>query len=152
MSYRRHPRTLRPAPAPAGKLNRSRFARERTGTSSGAVYRVEPKPTTKLYAGPYDYVTFHRFYAAIVDTIDPRNLTARLAIHTIMREWLGSIEITSEDEEGDLVDRMRAVKQAAIDAGAVIPFDYNREPKRTTRTVELDPPPPWTHGPFRRAS
>jgi len=137
----RRPTTRRRHVSP-GKL--ARFAR-------AAIYRIEPKPTAKLYAGPFSYRGFHDLWYALIEPI-PKTAAGQeimLHLHSTLREWLDRIEITDEEDVEDERDRIRALKQAAIQAGAVIPFTYS---PKLRRKVALDQPPPWTRGPFHRGS
>lgn len=151
MSYHRHPppRTRRPAPAPAGKAALDRYRADRYR----AVYRVEPPPTEKLFAGPLTWRQFHDLWYTMIAPVPKTDAGLQITLHlySTLRDWLNTIEIVDSSYESER--RLQEIKKAAINSGAILPFDSDREPKRTTRTVELDQPPPWTPGPCsRRAS
>jgi len=148
MSYRHHPppgtrRRTAAAPSP-GKLARYRDARAR------AAYRVEPPPVEKLFAGPLTFRQFHDLWYAMIAPIPKTAAGQEIMSHlySTLRDWLNTIEIVSDDYESER--RMQEMKMAAINSGAVLGFNPDSSPRR--RSVELDPPPRWTPGPFRRAS
>jgi hypothetical protein len=155
----RHPTTRRPAPAraPAGKLDHARAARES--------YERTYKDAPKTWGGtPFDYVTYHRIWRDICATI-PRTDAGqqiRLHIHETLRKSLSTLAYvpapeTEDNSTGPTAAELAEVAEmrrdeaidAGIDAGKVVRFPLIH---KSRRRVELDPPPPWTPGPFRRAS
>jgi hypothetical protein len=126
-------------PSPASPAPRPRPAADQAAAPG-------PKPTTRLWCGPYTYVEFHRFYRAVIAGIDPRHTNLLLYIHSTMREWLGAIEV----EDGEVDNRIGELLRAGIASGKVVPIMDTRRRQRTSTTV-LDAPPPWVPGPYHRA-